>query len=165
MKLLTLEDLFVEELRDLYSAESQILKALPKMAKAASAKELKGAFEKHLGQTETHVKRLEEIFEAMGKSPKGKKCKGMEGLLEEGGELISEDAEAAVKDAGLIAAAQRVEHYEIAVYGTVSCYARLLGHSDAEKVLRETLGEEGDTDKALTALAEKSINLKAVKTH
>ena len=165
MKLSTLEDLFVEELRDLYSAESQILKALPKMAKASSAKELKAAFEKHLGQTETHVERLEQIFEAMGKSPKGKKCKGMEGLLEEGGEMISEDAEPAVKDAGLIAAAQRVEHYEIAVYGTVSRYAKMLGHTAAEKLLRETLGEEGATDKALTALAEKSINLKAAHTH
>ena len=152
--------MFVEELKDLYSAENQLLKALPKMAKAATSKALKAGFEKHLKQTEGHVARLEQVCESLGVSPKGKKCKAMEGLVEEGSEVIEEDAEPEVKDAALIAAAQRVEHYEIAGYGCVRTYAELLGNSKAAKLLQQTLDEEGDTDKSLTKLAE-SINVDA----
>jgi len=160
MQLSSLEDLFIEELKDLYSAETQLTKALPKMAKAASSKELKAGFEKHLKQTEGHVERLEQICEELEVSPKGKKCKAMEGLIEEGSEVIEEDAEPEVKDAALIAAAQRVEHYEIAGYGCVRTYAKLLGHTSAMKLLQQTLDEEGDTDKTLTKLAE-AINVEA----
>jgi ferritin-like metal-binding protein YciE len=162
MTLNSLQDLFVEELRDLYSAENQILKALPKMAKAASSPELRQAFQEHLEQTKGHVERLQNIFTKLDKSPRGKKCKAMEGLIEEGSELLKEDAEPAVLDAGLIAAAQRVEHYEIAGYGTVVAYAKLLKDADAAELLQETLDEEGDTDKKLTELAENVINLQAV---
>jgi ferritin-like metal-binding protein YciE len=158
MKLKSLEDLYVDELKDLYSAENQLLKALPKMAKAASAPRLTKAFESHLKQTRDHVARLEKIFTKLGGSPKGKKCKAMEGLLAEGKELIAEDADAAVMDAALIGAAQRVEHYEMAGYGCVRTYARLLGHNEATKLLQKTLDEEGATDKALTKLAETTIN-------
>ena len=161
MKLETLEDLYVSELKDIYSAENQILRALPKMAKAASAPELREAFQEHLAQTKTHVERLDQIFDQMGKSAKGKKCKGMEGLIEEGKELMEEDAEEAVLDAGLISAAQRVEHYEIAAYGCVRTYARELGNSKAEKLLQQTLEEEGETDKKLSELAESLINAQA----
>jgi ferritin-like metal-binding protein YciE len=160
MQLSSLEDLFIDELKDLYSAETQLTKALPKMAKAATSKELKVGFEKHLKQTERHVQRLEQICEELEVSPKGKKCKAMEGLIEEGSEVIDEDAEPEVKDAALIAAAQRVEHYEIAGYGCVRTYAKLLGHSSAMKLLQQTLDEEGDTDKTLTKLAE-AINVEA----
>jgi ferritin-like metal-binding protein YciE len=158
MKLKSLEDLYVDELKDLYSAENQLLKALPKMAKAASAPRLTKAFESHLKQTRDHVARLEKIFKKLGGSPKGKKCKAMEGLLAEGKELMAEDADAAVMDAALIGAAQRVEHYEMAGYGCVRTYARLLGHNEATKLLQKTLDEEGATDKALTKLAETTIN-------
>ena len=162
MKIDSLEKLYIEELRDLYSAEKQILKALPKMSKAATSPELKAGFDKHLEETRGHVERLEQIFEALGKSPKGKTCKAMEGLVEEGSELMKEDIEPAVLDAGLIAAAQRVEHYEMAGYGTVRTYAKLLKHADAAKLLQETLEEEAATDEKLTALAESEINLQAV---
>jgi ferritin-like metal-binding protein YciE len=158
MKLESLEDLYVDELKDLYSAENQLLKALPRMAKAASAPKLSKAFESHLKQTRSHVTRLEKIFKKLGGSPKGKKCKAMEGLLAEGKELMAEDAEDAVMDAALIGAAQRVEHYEMAGYGCVRTYARLLGHDDAADLLQKTLDEEGVADKALTALAEATIN-------
>ena len=161
MKLESLEDLYVDELKDLYSAENQLLKALPKMAKAASAPKLSKAFESHLKQTRGHVTRLEKIFKKLGGTPKGKKCKAMEGLLAEGKELMAEDADAAVMDAALIGAAQRVEHYEMAGYGCVRTYARLLGHNDAADLLQKTLDEEGAADKALTELAEKSINIGA----
>lgn len=160
MKLSSLEDLFVEELKDLYSAETQLLKALPKMAKAATSKPLKAGFEKHLKETEGQVERLEQVCKALDVSPKGKKCKAMEGLIEEGAEVIEEDAEPEVKDAALIAAAQRVEHYEIAGYGCVRTYAELLGNKAAARLLQQTLDEEGATDKALTQLAE-SINVQA----
>jgi ferritin-like metal-binding protein YciE len=160
MELSSLEDLFIDELKDLYSAETQLTKALPKMAKAATSKELKAGFEKHLKQTEGHVERLEQIFEELEASPKGKKCKAMEGLIKEGAEVIKEDAEPEVKDAALIAAAQRVEHYEIAGYGCVRTYAKLLGHDSAMRLLQQTLDEEGDTDKTLTKLAE-AINVEA----
>jgi ferritin-like metal-binding protein YciE len=160
MEMSTLEDLLVEELKDLYSAENQLLKAIPKMAKAATSPELRKGFEKHLKETEGHVERLEQVCEELGVSPRGKKCKAMEGLVEEGAEVIKEDAHPDVKDASLIAAAQRVEHYEIAGYGCVRTYAKLLGYTSAAKLLQQTLDEEGDTDKALTKLAEK-INVDA----
>ncbi len=163
MELATLQDLFVEELQDLYSAENQITKALPKMATACSSPQLRKAFEDHLAQTENQIKRLEQIFEKLGEKPGGKLCKGMQGLLKEGEELMKEDAAPAVLDAGLISAAQRVEHYEIAGYGTARTYAQELGNKEAAKLLQETLDEEGDTDHKLTKLAESSINLKAQK--
>ena len=162
MKIDSLQKLFVEELRDLYSAEKQILKALPKMMKAATAPELKAAFGAHLEETKGQVERLEKIFEELGKSPKGKTCKAMEGLVEEGSELMKEDIEPAVLDAGLIAAAQRVEHYEMAGYGTVRTYAKLLENKTAAKLLQETLDEERATDEKLSTLAEGAINLQAV---
>jgi len=158
MKLESLHDLFVNELRDLYSAENQLVKALPKMAKAAGSAELRSGFEEHLEQTRHHVERLEQIFEQLEAKPKGKKCAAMEGLIEEGKELLSEDAEESVMDAGLIAAAQKVEHYEIASYGTVRTWAEQLGHHEAAELLRQTLDEEKATDEKLTHLAEQMIN-------
>lgn len=160
MELETLRDLYVGELKDLYSAEHQLLKALPKMAGAATEKGLKKAFTDHLQQTHGHVERLDRIFAEMGGSPKGKKCKAMEGLVKEGKEMIEEDAEPEVMDAGLIAAAQRVEHYEMAGYGCVRTYAELLGETKAAKLLQQTLDEEGAADKKLTQLAEQ-INVAA----
>jgi ferritin-like metal-binding protein YciE len=161
MKLDSLKKLFVEELRDLYSAEQQLTKALPKMAEAASSPELKDGFLHHLEQTKGHVSRLEQIFQKLGESPKGKTCKAMEGLVAEGEDMIKENAEPAVRDAGLIAAAQRVEHYEFAGYGTVRTYARLLKEEECVRLLQQTLDEEGETDKKLTHLAETSINIEA----
>lgn len=163
MKLSNLQDLYVDELKDLYSAENQILKALPKMIKAASATELQDAFQEHLDVTKGQVTRLEKIFKKLDVSPKGKKCKAMEGLLEEGKELMSEDADPSVMDAALIAAAQRVEHYEMAGYGCVRTFAKLLGHDEAAELLQETLDEEADADKALTELAETIINVEAME--
>src|SRR5580704_11690961 len=161
MKQTALKELYVDELRDIYSAENQLTKALPKMAKAATSDDLRSGFEEHLEQTKGHVKRLEEIFENLGEKPTGKKCKGMEGLIEEGKEMIEEDElEGEALDAGLISAAQRVEHYEIAAYGCVRTYANLLGESDAAKLLEQTLREEKETDQKLTKLAEK-INVEA----
>ena len=161
MKLNTIEDLFHHELKDLYSAENQLVKALPKMAKAASNEELKAGFEEHLEQTKGHVERLDEIARSLDIKLTGHKCKAMEGLVEEGAELISEDAEPSVRDAGLIGAAQRVEHYEMAGYGTAVALATQLGHKDAVKLLQQTLQEEKDTDAKLTELAESSINASA----
>lgn len=161
MELNTLEDLYVDELKDLYSAEKQILKALPKMIRAATHTKLKRAFAAHEKQTRQHVKRIERVCKELGKSPKGKKCVGMEGLLEEGSELIKERPDKDVLDAGLIAAAQHVEHYEMAGYGCVRTYARLLGYESQAQLLQQTLDEEGDTDKLLTVLAESSINIEA----
>jgi ferritin-like metal-binding protein YciE len=161
MKMDSLKKLYLEELRDLYSAENQILKALPKMAKAASSAELKAGFEEHLEQTKGQVKRLDQIFEKLGSSSSGKTCKGIEGIIKEGEELMKENAEPEVLDAGLIAAAQRVEHYEIAGYGTVRTYARILKDQEAARLLQETLDEEGETDKKLTRLAESGINVEA----
>ena len=157
----SLRELYVEELKDLYSAENQILKALPKMIRAASNRDLQRAFSQHEKQTQRQVKRLDRIFRMLGESPRGKKCKGMEGLLEEGKELMEEKPEPEVLDAGLISAAQRVEHYEIAAYGTVRTYAMQLGEEEQASLLQETLDEEGETDKLLTALAESSINIEA----
>lgn len=163
MKLETLHDLFVDELKDLYNAEHQILKALPKMTKAATSPELSAAFEEHNEVTEVQVQRLEKIFKTLKTSPKGKKCKAMEGLLEEGKELMSEDADPSVMDAALIAAAQRVEHYEMAGYGCVRTYAKLLGYKEAAALLQKTLDEEGEADKSLTKLAETVINAEALQ--
>ena len=162
MKLKTLQDLYVDQLKDLYNAEKQLLKALPKMAKAATAPELSAAFTEHLEETQGQIERLETIFTALEVSPKGKTCKAMAGLLEEGAEAISEDADPCVRDAALIAAAQRVEHYEMAGYGCVRTFARLLGHDEAADLLQTTLDEEGSTDKKLTDLAESVINVEAV---
>ncbi|QEH35917.1 hypothetical protein OJF2_44740 [Aquisphaera giovannonii] len=162
MKLESLRDLLVEQLQDLYDAENRLTKALPKMAKAATSPELKAAFEKHLAETENQVSRLEQVFEALGQKSKKKTCAAMKGLIEEGEETIKEDAEPEVKDAALIAAAQRVEHYEMAGYGTVCSYAKLLGEKDVLKLLKETMAEEVATDEALTQLAESTINLQTV---
>ncbi len=161
MQMNSLRELYVEELKDLYSAENQILKALPRMIRAASNKDLQRAFTLHERQTQQHVKRLDRIFRMLDESSRGKKCKGMEGLLEEGQELIKERPEPEVLDAGLISAAQRVEHYEMAGYGTVRTYARQLGEEEQANLLQETLNEEGETDKLLTSLAESSINIEA----
>ena len=163
MALQSLEDLFLEDLKDLYNAENQILKALPRMAKKASAPELRRAFEQHLKQTETQVQRLERVFSSLGEKAKGKTCKGMQGLIEEGKEKMSEDIEDDVLDAALIAAAQKVEHYEIAAYGTARAYAEMLGNQQAVKLLQQTLDEEGETDKKLTQLAEQLVNVQAVE--
>jgi ferritin-like metal-binding protein YciE len=163
MKLTNLHDLYVDELKDLYSAEHQILKALPKMVMKASASELADAFADHLKVTHGHVERLDKIFKMLEVSPKGKKCKAMEGLLEEGKEVMSEEAEPSVMDAALIAAAQRVEHYEMAGYGCVRTFARLLGYEKAADLLQETLEEEGEVDKKLTELAESVINVEAME--
>lgn len=160
MKLETLRDLYIEELKDLYSAESQLLKALPKMAKAATSAELQKAFEDHLAETEGQVERLETIFKELEEKPTGKTCQAMKGLVEEGKEVIEEDAEDDVRDAALIAAAQRVEHYEMAGYGCVRTYAQLLGYDKAAKLLQQTLDEEGAADKSLTKLS-KQINIDA----
>jgi ferritin-like metal-binding protein YciE len=161
MSLDSLHDLYVEELKDLYNAENQLLKALPKMAKKATAPELKAAFTEHLEVTRTQIGRLEEIFTALEASPKGKKCKAMEGLVAEGAEVIGEDGDPAVIDAALIACAQRVEHYEMAGYGCVRTFATLLGYEDAAALLQQTLDEEGEADKKLTQLAETVINVEA----
>jgi ferritin-like metal-binding protein YciE len=161
-KINTLHDVYVEQLRDLYSAETQLIKALPKMAKAAQDETLRKGFEEHLAQTKVHAERLEEIFEQLDEKPTGKKCKAMAGLVEEGSEAIGEDASPEAKDAMLIAAAQRVEHYEMAGYGTVKTYAHLLGFDEAARTLEQTLGEEVETDEKLTEVAE-SINVEAQK--
>lgn len=155
-----LKELYIDELKDLYNAENQLVKALPKLTKAASSPKLKQGFEEHLEQTKGHVSRLEEIFEALDESPKGKKCKGMEGLIEEGSEMTEEDFEGAVLDAGLIGAAQRVEHYEIAGYGTARAFAEVLGESEHVSLLEATLAEEEQTDEKLTKLSEE-INAQA----
>jgi ferritin-like metal-binding protein YciE len=160
MKLESLQDLFVDELKDLYNAETQLTKALPKMAKAAASEDLRAAFEAHLEETEHQIERLETIFKQLEASPKGKKCKAMAGLIEEGKEMMDMDAEDAVKDAALIAAAQRVEHYEMAGYGTVRTYAQLLGFEEAANLLQETLDEEAGADEKLGELA-KNINVEA----
>jgi ferritin-like metal-binding protein YciE len=158
-----LRHLYIEELKDLYSAENRLVKALPKMATASTSEDLRAGFEGHLKQTKDHVARLEKIFKALGESPKSKKCKGMEGLIKEGGELIKEDPAPEELDAGLISAAQRVEHYEIAGYGCVSTYAKILGEDQAVSLLRQTLEEEKETDKKLTQLAGR-INIEAAES-
>jgi ferritin-like metal-binding protein YciE len=161
MRLETLRDLYVEQLHDLYSAETQLVEALPKMAKAASNSQLQTAFKEHLKQTEGHVTRLEQIFQALGVKAKDQKCKGMQGLITEGEEMIKMKGDKGAIDAGLIAAAQRVEHYEIAGYGCVRTYAQMLGEQTGMRLLQQTLDEEGAADKKLTQLAESVINLEA----
>src|SRR5271170_8123618 len=163
MKSNRLKHLYIEELKDLYSAENQLVKAIPKMAKASTSPNLRAGFEEHLGQTREHVARLERIFKALGETPTGKKCKGMEGLIKEGAEMIEEDPAPEELDAGLISAAQRVEHYEIAGYGCVRTYAKLLGEDDAESLLTQTLEEEKSTDEKLTELAS-NINVEAANS-
>ena len=158
-----LEELLIDELRDLYSAENQIIKALPRMAKAADSSELKRAFERHLEETRRQVERLEQIGEALDIKLTGKKCKGMEGVIAEGKEVMEEDLDANTLDAGLIGAAQKVEHYEIASYGTARAHAELLGHTKVARLLQQTLTEEGNTDKKLTQLAERIVNVEAVE--
>jgi ferritin-like metal-binding protein YciE len=162
MRLDNLRKLYVEELRDLYNAENQLVKALPKMAKGASSGELKQAFENHLEQTEGHVERLEKIFKNLDESPKGKTCHAMKGLVEEGSEILDKDGEESVLDAGIIAAAQKVEHYEIASYGTVRTFAEILGENEAARLLQQTLDEEGEANKLLNELAEGIVNPEAV---
>jgi ferritin-like metal-binding protein YciE len=163
MKLNTLQKLYTDELRDLYNAETQLLKALPKMAKAASSEELKEAFEQHLEQTKGHVKRLEQVFKELDEKPKGKTCRAMKGLIEEGSEMLEEDGETSVRDAGIIVAAQKVEHYEIAGYGSVRTFAHLLGQNKAAELLQATLDEESETNEVLNRLAESVINPEAVR--
>jgi len=158
----TLEKLYINELRDLYSAENQLLKALPKMAKGASSAELKEAFENHLAETETHVERLEQIFKDLEENPKGKTCHGMKGLIEEGSEILEEEGEESVLDAGIIVAAQKVEHYEMAGYGSVRAFAQLLGQEEAAQVLQTTLDEESKANELLNQLAETTVNAEAV---
>jgi ferritin-like metal-binding protein YciE len=162
-KINNLEDLLVDQLKDLYSAENQLVKALPKMAKAANSQDLKKGFEKHLEETKRQAERIEQIFDKHGLSgsPKGKKCVGMEGLIKEGEEILKENIDPDALDAGLIAAAQKVEHYEIASYGTARTYAKTLGYTEAARLLQQTLDEESKTNEKLTALAESHINIEA----
>ena len=158
MSLDTMHDLMIAELKDLYSAETQIVKALPKMAQGASTESLRRAFEDHLEQTHEHVARLETIFSILDVTPRGKKCKGMEGLLEEGGEMLDEDGDDTVRDAGIIASAQRVEHYEMAAYGSTLAFANLMGHTEIAELLEMTLNEEKAADALLTSIAENDVN-------
>ena len=160
-KMATLEDLYTDLLKDLYSAEKQLVKALPKMAKNAQSPDLQRAFQEHLRQTERQVERIERIFSELDGSPRGKKCVGMEGLIEEGNELLQEDVEPDVLDAGLIAAAQKVEHYEIAGYGTARAWAERLGYDSAARLLQETLDEESMANEKLTKIAESHVNMEA----
>jgi len=161
-KVKSLEDFLIAELKDLYSAEKQIIKALPKMVKAATSEDLKEAFQNHFKETENQVQRLEKVSKIVGKTLTGKKCVAMEGLLEEGKEIMEEDMDPQVRDVALICAAQKVEHYEIASYGCARTYARLLGMDDAEELLQETLDEEGNANKLLTEISE-SLNVEAME--
>ena len=161
MEMDTLQELFVEELKDLYSAEAQLLKAMPRMVKKAQHPELKKAIETHMKETEVQIERLDQVFENLGEKAKGKKCLAMEGLVNEAKEHMAEDMDADVMDAALIGMAQKIEHYEIAGYGTARTYAKLLGNKDVARLLQQTLDEEGKTDKLLTQLAESEINIEA----
>jgi len=161
MQVESLEKLYVDQLRDIYDAENQLVRALPKMAKAASSPELRMAFEDHLEKTRGHVRRLDEIFRSLGHPSKGKSCKAMVGLIEEGEEILQSNSDPSVKDAGLIAAAQKVEHYEIASYGTLRTFAEFRGDRQAAQSLQETLDEEYEADKTLTQVAESQINVQA----
>jgi ferritin-like metal-binding protein YciE len=162
MALNSMDELFLNELKDVYNAEKQLVAALPRMAKAAQSPKLQQAIAKHLRETEGHVKRLEQILQSLGEPLRGKKCKGMEGLIEEGKEMLEEEGAPEVIDAAIISAAQRVEHYQIAAYGCLRTYALLLGNTEADRLLQQTLAEEEATDKALTALGEGGINQAAV---
>ncbi len=161
MKINTLHDLYIEELRDIYNAETQLVKALPKIANAATADELRSAIEDHLEQTKEHVERLDQIFDSLAAASKGKKCKAMEGLIEETNELLEEDIADSVLDAAIIAACQRIEHYEIATYGTLATFAKLLGREEDTDLLGQSLDEEKETDEMLTDIAESTINIGA----
>ena len=163
-KITTLEDLFVQELKDLLDAENQLTRALPKMAKAATAPELKEAIQEHLAVTKQQVERLTQVFEEIGKPAKGKKCEAMKGLITEGQELMQQDIEPELLDAGLIGAAQKVEHYEMAGYGTVRSMATILGHTEAAALLDQTFKEEQEADKKLTMIAKKYVNVRALKS-
>src|SRR5262252_4814512 len=160
-KLNSLQDLYVEELKDIYNAEQQLVKALPKMAKKASSGELQNAFQEHLEQTKGHVQRIERIFASLGLPNKGKTCDGMKGLVDEGSEILDADGSDTVRDAAIIAAAQRVEHYEIAAYGSVRTFAEHLSRTDDVELLEQTLQEEKEADQKLTEIAESSINVEA----
>lgn len=162
MKLENLRDLMVDELRDLYDAEQQIIDALPKMAKAASSDDLRQTFEEHLQQTKNHKRNLEQVFDQLGEKRSRKECVGMKGLIKEGQKLMKEKADQEVLDAGLIAVAQKVEHYEIAGYGTARTYANMLGENQVARTLQQILDEEGETDKKLTRLAESKVNVEAI---
>jgi ferritin-like metal-binding protein YciE len=161
MSLDSLQSLFLEELKDIYHAEKQLVQALPRLAKSVSSPELKEAITSHLEETKGHVERIEQIFQDLGHAARGKRCKGMEGLLEEGKEIMEEEGEDAVIDAALIAGAQRVEHYEIAAYGCLRTYAQLLGYDNAARLLSETLSEEEAADEKLNAIAESKVNAQA----
>jgi ferritin-like metal-binding protein YciE len=164
MKLTSLQELYLDQLQDIYWAEQELVKSLPKMAKKASYPELKAAIEEHLRQTEGHVDRIERCFELIGQEAKAKKCKGLEGILDEAQDYLKkDDADPATRDAALIASAQKVEHYEIACYGTVRTYADLLGHREAARLLEQTLDEEKQTDKSLTQIAERVVNIDAAR--
>jgi len=160
----TLQELLVHELQDLYNAENQMMKALPKMARRAASSELRNAFEEHLGQTEMHAQRLERALALLDAPVRGRHCDGMQGIIEEGKKLMEEDASEGVMDAGLIAAAPKVEHYEIASYGSVKAWADLLGHEEITALLEETLSEEESTDRRLSELAESAVNAEAAMT-
>lgn len=164
MKIKTMDDLFLAQIKDLYDAEKQLVKALPKMAEAASSHKLRQGFEEHLEQTKGHVARLEQIFAQLGQKAGGTKCEGMAGMIDEGKEIIDEVPQSSLRDAGLIGAAQKVEHYEIAGYGTLKTFAQMLGHSQAVRLLEQTLNEEKQTDQRLTALAESMVNEEAIQT-
>jgi len=162
MPMQSLQDLFELELKDIYHAEKQLLKALPKMARGAMSDKLREGFEEHLEQTEGHVERLEQVFSLIDVAPRGKRCEAMEGLIEEGSSILQEEEESDVRDAALIAAAQKVEHYEIASYGTLCTYAEMLGLDEAKEILGQTLTEEKETDEKLTQLAESEVNAAAM---
>lgn len=161
MSMSNLQDLFLHHMKDIYYAEKKLLKALPKMAKNASEPRLRSAFEEHLKQTEEHVKRLEQVFEQMGEKAKSEKCEAIDGIVKEGEDLMGEAEEGEAMDAGLIAAAQAAEHYEIARYGTLTAWAKMLGMADAQKILHKTLEEEKMTDEKLSSLAMEQVNRKA----
>jgi ferritin-like metal-binding protein YciE len=163
MKLNTLKSLYFHELKDLYSAEKQLIRALPKMAKAATNEELRAGFEEHLEQTKEHANRLEQLLKSHDQTTRGPRCKAMEGLIEEGSDLMEEEADPEVLDAGLICAAQKVEHYEIAGYGSARTFAEMLGDKEGARILQQTLDEEGATDKKLTKLAVSAINVAAAE--
>ncbi|HEY9420013.1 MAG TPA: ferritin-like domain-containing protein [Thermoanaerobaculia bacterium] len=162
MEIDSLRKLYIEELKDIYSAEKQLIQAMPRMAKKTKNEKLRKGFEQHLETTRMQLERLDRIFEMIGKAPRGKKCKAMEGLIEEGKEMMQEDMDEDVMDAALISSAQKIEHYEIASYGTVRTYANLLGEKEHVKLLQQTLDEEGNMDKQLTQLAESEINVEAM---
>jgi ferritin-like metal-binding protein YciE len=161
MKVKSLRELYIEELKDIYDAEKELVKALPKMAKAAGSPKLQSAFESHLEQTRGHVQRLEQIFEGLGETAKTKKCVGMRGIIEEGEDVVDQDGETSVRDAGLIAGGQRAEHYEMAIYGSRRTWAGQLGDNRAVRLLQETLEEEKEADRKLTEIAESSVNTAA----